>query len=475
MVAFDKIESAAIGLGLLAVTAVAAFAGGLERQVVYEPLARLEQSNAAPLALDASTDEVLARFQGPPGQEYRGADLASYLRQGLELRSSGGFHPAFLPYWPPGMAWLSAMMVGAFGNAAYPAKMIGLSVVLWGGALWLIVWSTGFTGRFRWYMAAGVSTLWLLPAHRTWTFGFGSVMSEASSHALFFGGLACVVGGVMTDKLRPFLAGGVFIGLATLIRAFFEYAGLFMFGLAPMVMMAGWFWYHRREGASWRYLWVRVRTVFHPGGPRVVKCAAFLLGVLLVSQAVLLPWRAYKFYHFDTGSLLNFQTRYTWNWAWVPDDQLPWFHHGGNAACHANQELCRLIFRQKSEVSGKLQRDLALLTLVRHPWKWMKLKARKLNWLWIGRDWASIAGNPALWIEGLVLLGLGLGGFTGLGVIAWRRRSVEAVVLLSVAGAFVAMNVTVFTVFQFEWRYAQGVRELMVFLPMWALAVHRRS
>lgn len=466
------VELGAVAVFFFGATFLAALGAGTDRTVTFEPLVSPDRTQSRPMELDWHANEVRQAFAGPPGNEYRGGDLASYLIAGERLLEGEVDWP-FLAYWPIGMALWVALVLGIAGPTAYPLKMVVGAAILWGWALVEVYRAARPAGRWRLILPPFIAGLWLLPALRTYNFGFGSTMSEAPSHALFVIAFAWLVRGGLDENPRRMALGGGMLGLACLFRSFFHFAALFMLLAAPLAwvtlfVLQQWWRAHTLRAA--------VRQL-HPRVSRssVARLIGGLLLAFLACEAALLPFRIYRNIEFGSHRLTEFETGYIWKWAWKTDAEIPWYHHTGNTACRADPTLCQAVRSAPVPLSGEQIRNLALMTLVTHPACWLEEKAKNINWLWLGRSWSDVLNQPILLAEGLVQLLLGMGALAWLLWEAIRRRSLPSLYVAVLISAFVLLNVSLFTLIQFEWRYSQGLRILLYLLPVWAFAARKAS
>ncbi|MBK6689666.1 MAG: hypothetical protein IPG45_34695 [Deltaproteobacteria bacterium] len=325
-----------------------------------------------------------------------------------------------------------------------------ISVFLWALALAAICWS--FYGRAQWL--AGLYTVglwWVAPHLATFNFGLGTLMSESVSTALFIFGLAVLARAA--PSRRGLALSGVAFGAAALTRPYFEFVllhPLLLIGAAGSV----WSWYRNRKGA---------------GGPRAPWAVA-LFTVALSAQAITVPWRVYRLAEFGSPSLTNFDQ--LTNWAFVADEQLPTFHHSGNAACHADPDLCELVRANRADLRPSLVKKLALMTAVTRPLAWARFKWANLDWLWFGAPWGDLSRYSSLAMEGSILLGLFvLVTFAAFVRVVQGGRATAPLEVIWIA--FVGANFLGFFLFQFEWRYSHALRVAAYLMPLLFAAVPR--
>ena len=413
------LRGAAIWVAFLGVSVLAALPSLLDSQIVYEPGALPEESFTKALDAGWSADQLVTKYGGPLGNEYAGADLTSYLAAARRWIRGEGFSHMFVPLWPPGMVFWSAAILTLFGGGGYVRGMILGSALLWSLALFLVHRSARPTRSTRWWVFAFAGFFLLLPALRGFLFGFGSLMSEAPSHAFFVAGTALLVRGLLSNHRGSILGASGCIAAAALLRALFDYIALSWFVGLPLVLAAAWALHtlclstpgNLPEAIASLRAGVRAR-------PILLRLTANLLLAFVVYQGALLPWRVYKHVNFRQHGLVDFDPKYAWSWSWMTDDELPRFHRSGNAACHVDFRLCTLVREHRAELSGFHLQKLAVATFLNQPGRWWSFKAKHLDWFWFGREWSSaFFERPLIGIEGLLLFFLGL---AALGVLAAR-------------------------------------------------------
>lgn len=439
----------------LVLVALAAFAAAPDGHFQDHPGApeRLTQR----LERGWGADAVLAAFDGRQWARarYRGADLAGYLQAGETLLERGRFDQAYARLWPPGMAVLAAVVL-AVARERYVLGMIAWTVLLWGLALVSVL--RVLAPRRPRELALGLALAALalfLPAHGHALFGFGAVMSESPATALFVVGASQLLVGLTRVEPRPVVLGGLLLALATLVRAYFEYAagGALAFTAVALAVVAG---AHRLRARRWT-----------PDARRSLRAAGLAALAVLVMQAGLLPWRGYKRARFGHTSLVRVDDAYALKWSFARE--LPPWMRAGNAACVADPETCDRLAEAETPTPGRELKRLTLQALLQHPLAYAGAKLRHLDWFWMGRDGEAL--TPALKLKGLLLAALGGLGLVGL--LAALRRGRRVGPALALALGFLASNAAIFAVLHFEWRYSLPLRAASALLPVWAWAAAR--
>lgn len=428
-----------------------------DRDVYLEPLVDAQTANGPPVKPSWSADEFHAHMVGEGGP-YRSGDHLAYLATAQRLARGERISADFAELWPPGVSLVAAGVLTLTGGARYGQSMAVATALLMGLAMGLLVLATGAEGRRAALLSAGLLSLWLWPGGGEFLFGMGSVLSEGVSHAFLLMGLAGVVGVLRSSHLGWAALAGVGLGGAALSRIFFV-------GLYPvLIVLPGLVLVALAIQAARRRAWPDPRR----GALRV---ALLLLMAGVTGHLIFQPWRNQKKHIYKHERLIQADAKYTWKWAFAADADIPWYHQSGNAACHADPELCRYVQTHWDELAAAEIPRLALRTLLHHPLRWLAFKIEHLNWLWMGRSWQDLLhAHVALFVEGLVQAALGLVGLVGLAWAALRRRRPEARWGLALATAFVGLYAATFLILQYEWRYALGLRMFCYALPLvlWA-------
>jgi hypothetical protein len=340
--------------------------------------------------------------------------------------------------------------------------MILLSAIAWAAALWAVFMLVPFP-RNRALRLLAIASIWLLPSYREWTFGFGAVMSESLSSAAFLAAVVMLFRGIFEPRLGWFAASGVSFGIATAFRTYFLYVADAMILWTGIAILAAWIVLRIRRRISLRGMW-RERWI-----------AGFAIA-FLAFVAVLEPWRIYKWSRIKTSALVAIHDKYAYYHSWEPADQIPAFHKAGDAACQVDPKLCKVVWANMSALRDEDVRNLVFMTVAAHPFAYAWVKLRLINWLWFGREWSYIfLEKPWMAAEGLILFGLGVLGIVRLGRALERTRAPEYAIAALVIALFVAVNVAVFGLYTYEWRYSQGMRTLAFFLPLLAFKVSSTS
>lgn len=420
--------------------AIAAFHRGFDAPIRLEVR---EHPNTA-MGLDWSAPRVIEVFSGGPDRPYGGADLASYLIAGKHVLRAGRFDASYVRFWPPGMPVTIAGVIAASGEARYPFKMVLLSVIFWSLAFTAVILLSAPRPRTA-LITAGVLCFLLFPQLRDWTFGFGSLAAESYSHAFFLAAMAMVFATIKCERVAFAIAAAVLFGLAAYYRAVFELTGLIVFAALLLAAIVS-----------------RKRSL------RIAAIAA-----VLSFNAVLLPWRLYKHHWFQTASWYSAGDEYVYGTLWFREEQLSWYMHAGNPACHVEPVRCAELHARAVPPSGDEYKRESLRALAEHPLEWTAFKLKQATWLWFDRGPKTLAGDPLALIEGSALLLFGAAGVALLVRRAIRTRETSAIGALVAVSAIFAAHAGMFLFLHFEWRYSQPLRTLCFFLPWWALGIER--
>lgn len=452
-------RKAAVALALLLLCAIAAFGGGFDRELRYLP-GHTSSPSAQTITMSWSAEQVEAKYAGKV--RFRGADLASYLQAGDLLISERRFDYWYSKIWPPGMAVLASASLW-MGRDHYVRNLVCMAVVLWAGAF-MVLFLTLDVSRTRATVVAVayLAALLLMPTLRHFLFGFGAVMSEAASCAFFIASMSVLFLAIARRSLLLFTAAGVLLGIATLIRAYFEYIGHGLLLVMPLLL-----------GAAW--LVARVRNARWANQQPWLRCLAGLALAFIAFQTTLVPWRMYSRSTYGHTSLLHLSSDYVYGRTWAPDSELRDYLRASNTPCVIEPELCAALQPIRPKLSGEAQRNLTAMTLLTRPFAFTRHKLENFNWLWIGRDWrTAFVEQPLLGLEAVLLLLVGLLTTLLVTVRAYTTRDPNLLLLLLVTGAFVATNAAMFVILPFEWRYSLPLRLFAYLLPAWWWVVDRR-
>lgn len=468
------LREAGVFLAYVAVALFAALHGGLDKIVVYQPGG--QPGELADRTFRWSVADMHGGRPVDPILKYGGSDDESYLFAGEHLAETGSFEVPYMKLWPPGMAIVIAAILLLTGPDSYVLKMVVFNAFVWALALYLCFRIVPVSRR-GWINFLAYASILALPALREWTFGFGSLMSEGLSNAFFLIGFVWLVHGVETERRKSFVIAALTMALATYFRIYFKYAAQFIFGFSILVVLVCMLWRVVRGGTSFRnfarsLLPRRRRQSDAAEGPDQ-RSRRFLTNCMigfLVFTVALEPWRIYKHARMGQRRLYSATLESQYGLLWLADEEVPGFVTAANPACHADPRLCQLVRANRESMTGEHLRNLALLTLVTHPFEWFADKAKDLDWLWFGRDWEfAFFEEPWLAVEGVLLLVLGL---AGVGLLlrelalghAHPYRAFGILIF-----SFGLMNVLLFTLLYYEWRYAQPIRVLAFFLPLFVL------
>ena len=194
---------------------------------------------------------------------------------------------------------------------------------------------------------------------------------------------------------------------------------------------------------------------------------------LVTFLLLLLPWSLYKLNREGTMNWSTAGLGYNYSRMWQPDEeQAPWAI-AANSQCRADPLLCRVVQANREEIAGDYLLPFGVLTTLRFPRKVMRDKIMNFSHLWWGLSFEELAHQPAVLLEGIVLLALGLAGTVLLAHGALCRRSAACALALIVVATFVVYNATLFTFLHFEWRFSLPARSLAYLAPFWAVRMVR--
>ncbi len=419
---------------------LAAFWSGTDKRIWIDGA----RPRAQFIDLDWPAEHVVQSYWGGPEQPYRGADLASYLLAGRHVLRTGKFDPGYVEFWPPALPFTIAGIIRFTGESEYPFKMVVAGVFLWSLALAALVLLIPASPNRVAAVALPLAFL-LLPELREWTFGFGSLMTETSSHAVLMISIAACLVAIHRQSLAWAALGATLFALAAYYRAAFEMQGEAVFAAMTVVAL------------------IAFAVKRSPATKRLALAALLAVGVFNVALA---PWRLYKKHYFGTTRWYSADDAYVFGFVWKKDDELRWYMRGANPACHVDPEQCEALFQRRGQLKGREVKQAAFSTLAHHPFGWFAFKVKNLHWLWFNRSWSSFTSEPLIFLEGLLLLVLGLLGFAALSRRAYRSRDPTSIGVLAFLIFLAGINIAIFTFLHFEWRYSQTLRTLCFFLPL---------
>jgi hypothetical protein len=413
-------------VGFFFVCVCAAFLPGYARDITAEP------GGLPVLSIDIGAETFLEDVDWT-------ADVHVYLRNGLAATEGRHLEPRYLQFWPPGMVLTIWAVHSIAGLDAYPRKMMWVSVFFWTLALSVIFFL--FPGPHPLLRFVGLSSLWLLPDLRAFTFGIGSLLAESFSVACFLIGASFLWRAITSEKLLWFAIAGLTFGLAANYRIYY----LMSLRLVLIALLAY---------AIFRALRGR--------NPRLVFGPALATTIFL---ATLVPWSIYKLRREGDPSWHSAPPSYTYARMWNPAAERETYGRAPNAQCKADPDLCALIWRNRDQLAGETLLKLGILTTLAHPLRVFEEKLANAPYFWTGRNPRQLLDTPAALFEGLLLLAAGIFGLVTFARRVWSQREPADLLAGGLIAIFLLYNLLLFTFLHYEWRYSMPLRCAAFFLP----------
>ncbi len=429
------------------------------------------------LNLKSHPDEMARVFGGDP-QYY------------LEMARHWINHRNFASLWhpmafPPGTSIIWGVLIELFGESNLMISSLIFSICLWGLALYLVFESLKFP-RNPWLRFLLVNSFWLMATNRDWSLGVGTCFSESKSMPFMMMSFAFLNFWIQKQRTRDiYLAVGC-MALATYVRVYFDTQGLMIFGglaaiaLAPFAGLIGRSLVQlvsrksqKRIADRAMELWSTVKEV---GSKRRVQHTVGALLILVLSTGY------WKVRNAKSEGVRDFgmgpaHVRMTFNNLWLPTQRLPEYIIGGNSACIANPDLCRIIEKAggPEKTPFKVLRDSALTTLMTNSAQWYKHRASVFSTFWISRPWKiENLKDFRLHFEGLLLLVLGLTTLF-LSLKSFWERSFALKAASAIVIIFWAQNFLMFTFAGMDYRHSFPIRIFFFFTLFWFLGEKLRT
>lgn len=467
-VVIGRAKTLGIYLVLVGACVGAALHGGLDEPIVYNPGA--PPNELVDINLRWNTQKVV--------EEGGTADHATYLRSGLRFVQLFKFEDGYIALWPPGMPLVAATVVASTGHEYYVLKLVLLTCCAW--ALGLLILSRAApVSSSPTFSAAAFASILVLPAMREWTFGFGSVMAEGLSCAIFMAIMAAFLTACRTRTRKWFVISALLLALATNFRIYFNYVAEGIFGLSSAVIIFAIVWFQLRQGIAFRDIGKTLLLRNAPsldartGSLRDVRLLHSLLLALAVYLLGVEPLRIYKFAMSGSGSLYAMRTKDKLGVIWMNDEEVAPYQHGANPGCAVRPDLCDVMRQQKPTMGEADWATITYATFLAHPFQWVGFKLRNFDWLWFGRSGPSLWSRPWLVVEGCILLLMGIGGAIGLGWYQRKSRRADVALFGLIVFSFYATNAALFMFLHYEWRYSQPMRLFAFALPFFVVAFLR--
>jgi hypothetical protein len=347
-----------------------------------------------------------------------GGDNAFYVGLALDFVNQNGLSAASqfaIRQWPPGMGILLAIPGVAFRDA-YPVGAWSLLVTValwWCVFMWCLVLCR--TARRVWAVFIALLILVYSPPFQTWFFGSGTLYTEGLTAAF-----SCLA---ILSAFSAFAARQHLVRLRLRGRSIPRYGFVVTAGLA---LAAGAYLRAVYEFVVWaatlmvvvallalviRFLYLQTLkrsdvTEARSRGRRGLRAALMpLVGIVIVAQLAMVPWRVYTALEVDGSAAWTSQADAYWGHRWMPDGFIAatgqtWFTDwGGNVACRIDPIQCERIaaveLQSADPYSGSgtySQADFRSLTLssyAHHPIALLTDRAALFF-----RQWTAVSSAP---------------------------------------------------------------------------------
>ena len=370
--------------------------------------------------------------------------------------------------WSPGVPVIAATVIGLTGPSKYLIKLFVLSSFLFSIVLTLLLRWYPLT-RSRWKNWACLAILVVLPNLKTWTLGAGSSMSEPYTLYSVLIAWSLAVFGIEEGKSRYLFASGVFFAIAAYFRSSMEVTFKLTFEVIVALLaihLVG------------RMIWgkpIKLRDLFVRRSSGELRSGLIvLLTVFATAWACTVPWKTYNL--LDGRSFaMTAESEYEYMIHWFPSSKIGDFIHGGNIACAADPQLCKLV--QDYPNIAPYWKPLTFMTLANHPVEWLVEKVTYLNWFWFDTPWTIDGVSVKAWsfrvVEGLMYLVLGFLGFRWLIKDRTTLSALSKKSILWFAVGFSIAHLAIFLIAHFENRYSLYLRAFCVWIFL--LSFSRRN
>ncbi len=392
---------------------------------------------------------------------------------------SGDFGNYYLHYWAPGFPLLIALITSLTGEAHYFAKVFFLDIVLWTASLTYIFHLLTIPKNkiIRFFMLASI---WLLPNFRGWSLGYGYLLSESTSHAIVLAGLVLLAKSILEGNTKKIYHAMILLGIAANFRAVldfsFSFTSYILLGIFTLFMFYRWIERTTAERGLNFFQYLKSSFKTNPPSNDRAGFKIFIFSFLILN-GLTLPWKTVNFIHchqyaFSCGGAdLEWQTFH-----WSKEEEYPEMYRGwlrgADPACYADPGLCEIV-KQNHPLIDPWLMQFSIMTLVKHPFRWMAYKLKNFNWIWTGVAWGNWLDNWSIWLEGLLYLVAGALGFALLirkqpGVSDELQTRANALSLIGLA--VIIAYCGIFSFLHYEDRYSLTIRLFFLILLYSGLA-----
>lgn len=431
---------------------------------VYPILIGLD--GAPNVAINMSADEVRA--------VYPDLDVGHYIDAARVFRDTSGFDSWHPSIFPPGLSVIWGTGFWLFGEDHFVLFNILISAALWAIAMGIFVWST--PGPKRWMAAMFIAGFWGFISFRDWGIGIGSLFSESKSLPLFLAAFAFYFRGASEQRLKWLLFGTLLLAMATYVRAYFETVGYFTLTFWAIAVLFLKF----NAKTSKNSLQDQLPQI-HSFDFNWKRAAFTALAPLCTFWLLLAPWKVRNL-HDERIQAFKFAPGHfhmTFYNLWLTPELLHPGIIGGNSACIADPTKCADLHAHDLKSLSDYERfDLAVETLIRHPWAWFKHRLSVFPIFWIDlHEMTPVLKYWRQYLEGIVLIIAGIIAFGHTISRFWKTQHPIYFLWLSLMSGFLLQNMAVMTVAGLDYRHSYPIRLFFFFSLLWSFGLihHVRS
>lgn len=348
--------------------------------VVATPLP-LDPKIRGPVSFDSTVMDIIIQF----GLQ----DAASFAKGALSIYKNNSLEPNLryiFNLWPPGFILLEVIILKVFGTQAPLAGIIQL----------LAIFSFAIVlNFFRIYLSYYTNTVLavlipclLLCSSLLSSFMIGArwvLFGETFSISFTLDGIFLLLLAYHNTNKKLAIIAGVCFALSAYFRSQFE--TFFMIATFNLIMiMLIWKLYEKRK---------QVATTTSYKLNSELRSALILIMFSLISfHALTIPYKIYN------GSFLWVKTsQLILSNNFIPTEELTkenaqfLIAGGANTGCLVDETNCIKIRKQiiNNELLPEQLKNIALITLLKHPYKWLSLKANLLPQFWFNHQYRDLA------------------------------------------------------------------------------------
>lgn len=386
-------------------------------------------------------------------RQFPHGDISYQLKFVVDYLRDGSIGEWVLNLWPPGMPALYWLILKLGGSDYFPIKIITLSTLFYALASFLLYRSLARDRFSPSFLVACALPLVFVTFQVSIFLGTNLFSSDFYCFALIAILLSLVFDSTPQSLRRLALIAIVLAALAYFRTFYFIFIKLLTIGSLLTLLVWGW-WSMLRQG--WRAM---IKGVVQS------KLLASFGVVLLLTWALLLPWKAYLVITERTFDWTA--TDQTWAAQWRND--LPSFFSGMDTPCILEKDICKQLMPLQyadtwatPKLGSDFYKRLSIATFIFRPFEWYGEKAKVFHRFWFdGKDLnirqLGLALVSYIQSAGLLLACVGLAiasAFRLMRNISYNRPILENNGCYVLFIAFFICNLVVFTFAHYESRYS---------------------